>query len=129
MNDENPREPLQSRADDSLPPHKLRVAFLIWRLHPRGGIPRFQASLLRSVADRPWLDLHVISVRPNYADDELEQYANLATFHFLDLDGESSVPKRLRALLQLAAVLRILRPDVLHVHGGIGWLPALLTGP
>ena len=89
----------------------------------------FQASLLSSVADRPWLDLHVISVRPNYAEDNLAQYESLATFHFLDLDGPSTIPKRLKALARLAAVLRKLRPDILHVHGGIGWLPSILPGP
>jgi glycosyltransferase involved in cell wall biosynthesis len=104
----------------------LRVAFLVWRLAPTGGIPRFQADLLSALAQRPGLDLHLISVRPLIRSDRLERFDRIATLHSLELDGPATFRKRLVSLARLRRLLAFLRPDVLHVHSGIGWLPAPL---
>lgn len=90
------------------------------RLSRGGGIPVVVRDLASHVVPSD-VELHVITVRPEVADDRLGEVA--ATIHTLDYVGSYRNPAvRARLILQVSSTLKALSPDVVHVHSGTTWL-------
>lgn len=91
---------------------------MLWRLSHTGGIQRVVRDLIENV-DRGTFELHVCTVRPALPEDDLADLD--VAFHSLGVAGRPSPTRRLWAALRLARVLWKVRPDVVHVHSGVGW--------
>lgn len=110
------------------PEGRRTVLHVVWRLSKGGGIP----VVLRDVVTRldpARLDVHVATVRPAFEEDELDQLPATVVLHHLGFTGSLSVLDRARLALDLVALVRRVRPDVLHVHSGtaVHSLPAALA--
>lgn len=102
------------------PSTRVRVLHVVWRLSPRGGEGALVRAVLRSL-DEGEFDVHVCSIRPPTADDELDALGSGVQRHHLGFAGGLSLRDRLRVLQAVARVVRALDPDVLHVHSGTAW--------
>ncbi len=112
-----------------VPPRRTRVLFVVWRLTRGGGVPVVMRGLLRH-ADRGTLDLHVCTVRPISDEDGIDDLGPGVTYHPLGLSGARNRILLGRAMFRIARLARMLRPDILHVHGGTAFLGlvAAITG-
>src|SRR4051812_34935670 len=108
----------------------VKVAHVVWRLSPTGGIPRVVRDLAESV-DHGEIDLHVISVRPKIEADRVDDVIDAAHFH--SAGHAVGAPKVMlaRAVVRALRELRRIRPDVVHLHSGTSWiaLPGAVSLP
>lgn len=106
---------------------RLKVLIVLWRLTEGGGIQTVVRSILRH-ADPEAFEFHVCSVRPLAWDGHGDFGMSGALMHSLGLSGNLSMREAVRISLELAFLVRRLRPDVLHLHGGTAalGLPASL---
>jgi glycosyltransferase involved in cell wall biosynthesis len=98
----------------------LTVAQVVWRLSPSGGVQVVLRSLIQQL-DPSKVQSHVISVRPAFDDDLLEELP--AQVHPLDFQGNELRPMgRIRLSLAVAKAALSIRPDVVQLHSGTAWL-------
>lgn len=98
-------------------PERVRVLHLVWRLSKGGGIPTVVRALARGL-DRERFDLHVASVRPALAEDELDELGSGADIHPLGAAGALSMTDRARTVFAFGRCVRRERPHVVHLHSG-----------
>lgn len=115
---------------DSRTAGPIRVAHVVWRLSPTGGIPRVVRDLSVGLDPRE-VELHVLSVRPRDPEDDLDAVIEPDRFRSADYGLGASRLGLAVAMIRLTRHLRTLRPDVIHLHSGTSWLatPAALTLP
>lgn len=103
-----------------------RVLVATWRANPVGGVPTLVRSLATHV-DPERVELHLCTVRPETDEDDLGALVALAGLHPLDHTGPSPPGRRgqLAIAARFGALVRRLRPDVVHLHGGTTWMGAL----
>lgn len=108
----------------------VRVAHVLWRLSPTGGIPRVVRDLCVGLNPAE-VEIHVVSVRPAYPEDQLDEVIDAQRFHSAELPLGSSKLALAPAIVRLTRALRAIRPDVIHLHSGTSWLglPAALSLP
>lgn len=104
-----------------------RIALVVWRLSAHGGIPVLVRSLAKELAKRG-KDVHLVSLRPRFAEDQLEDLEPDVTFHFLGIDTPADRRAQLAMLYRLPRLLRSIDPDVIHTHSGIAWYAAFVRG-
>lgn len=97
----------------------VRVLHVLHRLSAGGGVPIVVRRLAAAV-DPTEVDLHAVTVRPRFAEDDLD--AVPVTLHPLDLTEGIGPLRRLRILVGVAAAARRVRPDVVQVHSGTAWM-------
>lgn len=97
----------------------LRVVHLIWRLSRGGGVQTVVRQLAEGV-DPAVVDLHVVSARPSVDMDVVDELPT--AFHSLDVPWDFSARDRVVASLRAGRLVARLRPDVVHVHSGTGWM-------
>jgi glycosyltransferase involved in cell wall biosynthesis len=77
-------------------------------------------SLLRGI-DRSAFEMHLCTVRPLIAADDVASVADGIELHSLDFTGRAAPIDRARIAAGLARVIRRTRPDVVHLHSGVAW--------
>ncbi|WP_436791330.1 glycosyltransferase family 4 protein [Yinghuangia sp. YIM S10712] len=109
---------------------RIRVVHVVWRLSTGGGIPRVSRQVLAGL-DPSRFDCHAVTARPAVEEDELHLLGPNVTVHPLDYAGPPDKVQEFRIPLRYAAVVRKLRPDVIHAHSGTARhaLPAALAVP
>lgn len=114
---------------DRLDP-RARVLNVVWRLSQSGGVQTVVRNIIGS-ADTSRFDHHVVSVRPEFAEDRLDALLDGAHLHALGLEGPLRSRDRVAAVVEVARIARRVRPDVVHTHSGTVWLSVLarLTSP
>jgi glycosyltransferase involved in cell wall biosynthesis len=108
----------------------IRVAHVVWRLSPTGGIPRVVRDLCVALDPRS-IETSVVSVRPAYAEDLLDDVVPPDRFLSANLELGTAPWRRALCLPIVTRRLRALRPDVIHLHSGTSWLgvPAAASMP
>jgi len=101
---------------ETLDGRRLTVLHVTWRLSRTGGIPAVIRSLLHGLAGSCLV--HVATVRPQSADDDLHEFDGLATFHPQDIAGKVGPWTRARLALRLLVLARHIQPDIVHAHSG-----------
>jgi len=108
----------------------IRVAHVVWRLSPTGGVPRVVRDLCVALDTRA-IETSVVSVRPARAEDRLDDVVPAARFRSANLAMGAARWRRSLTLPIVTRHLRALRPDVIHLHSGTTWLglPAAVSMP
>jgi glycosyltransferase involved in cell wall biosynthesis len=102
----------------------IRVAHVVWRLSPTGGVPRVVRDLCAALDPRS-IETSVVSVRPAYAEDRLDEVISPDRFRSANLELGPARWQRALSVPSVTRHLRALRPDVVHLHSGISWLGLL----
>lgn len=89
----------------------------MWRLTQSGGVQTVVRSILRH-ADKDEFEFHVCSVRPLEWDRHAPESPGGASMHSLGFSGKLSAVQMIPAAVGLIGLMRRVRPDVLHLHGG-----------
>lgn len=108
----------------------IRVAHVVWRLSPTGGIPRVVRDLCVALDPRS-VETSVVSVRPPYAQDRVDEVIPSDRFRSANLELGTARWRRALSMPIVTRRLRGLRPDVIHLHSGTSWLglPAAASMP
>lgn len=101
-----------------------RVAHVLWRLSKGGGIPVVVRSIVSGI-DPSQVELHLVTLRPLFPEDELGSLPSNVRIQVLGHSGELSPWDRLCVMIQVAARLKRLRPDVVQAHTGTAWMSLL----
>ena len=110
--------------NDAVSFRPIRVAHVMWRLSKGGGIP----VVVRAIADGidpARTELHVITLRPLFDEDQLASLPPTVHVHGLGHIGAVRPFQRIRVLRRVSKLLRRVRPDVVQVHSGTAWMAAL----
>ena len=107
---------------------QIRVLQVIWRVSRSGGAQAVARGFLAHY-DRRQFEVHVCTTRPLFAEDNIEELGIGIRYHPLSLTGTPTPRLRLEAVKGIASVVRRVKPDLLHVHGGTAWysLPGALA--
>lgn len=106
--------------DDASRRAPLVVAHAISRLSVSGGVQIAVRGLARSI-DRDDIELHLVSTRPPYERDHLEELP--AAFHGLGfISGRTGPLDRLRLMVGVDREIRRVGAEVVHLHSGTAWL-------
>lgn len=101
----------------------VRVVQVLHRLSVDGGIPVAVRSVASSV-DPTTVDLHIVTARPLVPVDRLDEVP--AAIHSLGYKGDRhGLWSRMRLVVNVALVVRRLRPQVMQVHSGTSWMGLL----
>lgn len=104
-----------------------RIVLVVWRLSVHGGIPVLVRSLAKGMVERG-KDVHIVSLRPRFAEDHLEELEPSVTFHFLGMQTPAGKWSQLMAPLRLRRLIQSLHPDIVHVQSGTAWYSVLISG-
>lgn len=99
---------------------RIRVLHLAWRLSRGGGAPAVLRNILKGI-DRERFEVHVSTVRPHFAEDQIEELGNHIVYHPLNIRGKVTWSQHGRIALALVRMAREIRPDILHAQGAEGW--------
>lgn len=98
----------------------LTVVQVVWRLSPGGGVQVVLRGLIQQL-DPSSVDSHVISVRPAFDRDQLEEVP--ARIHPVGFRRTTiGTFDRARLCLAVARTVRRIRPDLVQLHSGTAWL-------
>lgn len=93
----------------------------MWRLNRGGGVQTVVRQLAENL-DPSQVQLHVVTARPRVETDQIDVLP--VTHHSLELgfDDGHRLTARLLCALRAVKVLKVIRPDVIHLHTGTAWL-------
>ena len=97
---------------------------VVWRLSSSGGVQTVVRALLQS-ADPLRFEQHLVSLRPELDEDELDLLPAHIRVRWLGYTGEISWRQRIAAQVEVGLIVRRLRPEVVHTHTGTVWLSLL----